>query len=132
MTLTQTITTADGLFAPGHLGALTRFVPFELMDDVLDRPGRRGRMRRVPMRVAVYFVLALALFRDPSYARIWDKLTGTVRQLGHRVELLTEAGLADLRRRLGPGPVKDIFEVVAGPLGCCDDSLNSGSTHPSS
>jgi len=36
MTLTQTITTARGLFAPGHLGALTRFVPFELVDDLID------------------------------------------------------------------------------------------------
>jgi len=60
MMLTQTVTTARGLFAPGHLGALTRFVPFELVDDLLDRPGRRGWMRQVPMRVAVYFVLALA------------------------------------------------------------------------
>jgi hypothetical protein len=59
MTLTQTITAARGLFAPGHLGALTRFAPFELVDDILERLGRRGRGAGVPGRVAVYFVLAV-------------------------------------------------------------------------
>ncbi|TKA00857.1 IS4 family transposase [Actinacidiphila oryziradicis] len=117
MTLTQTITTARGLFAPGHLGALTWFAPFELVDDLLDGPGRQGRIRQVPMRVAVYFVLALALFPDLSYAGVWDMLTGAVSQMGHRVATLTDAGLADLRRRLGPDPLRELFEVVAGPLG---------------
>ncbi|MBV9025676.1 MAG: transposase, partial [Streptomycetaceae bacterium] len=117
MTLTQTITTACGVFAPGHLGALTRFAPFELVDDVLDHPGRRGRKRSVPARVAVYFVLALALFADSSYGRVWDTLVGAVRQAGHTVAAVTEAGLADVRRRLGPDPLRELFEVVAGPLG---------------
>jgi hypothetical protein len=117
MTLNQTITTAGGVFAPGHLGALTRFVPFELVDDVLDRPGRRGRTRKLPARVAVYFVLALALFADVSYGRVWDTLTGAVRQSGHLVSAVTAAGLADARRRLGPDPFRDLFEVLAGPLG---------------
>lgn len=117
MTLTQAITTACGVFAPGHLGALTRFIPFELVDDVLDRPGRRGRIRSVPSRVAVYFVLALALFPENSYGRVWDTLVGAVRQAGHVVVAVTEAGLADVRRRLGPDPLKEIFELVAGPSG---------------
>jgi hypothetical protein len=116
-TLTRSITAACGLFAPGHLGALTRYVPFELVEDVLDRPGRRERVRLVPARVAVYFVLALALFPESSYGRVWDTLSGAVRQAGHRVAVMTESGLADLRRRLGPEPLREIFEVVAGPLG---------------
>jgi hypothetical protein len=116
-TLTRSITTACGLFAPGHLGALTRFVPFELVQDVLDRPGLRERVRLVPLRVAVYFVLALALFPESSYGRVWDTLSGAVRQAGHRVAVMTESGLADLRRRLGPEPLKEIFDVVAGPMG---------------
>lgn len=116
-TLTHTVTTACGLFAPGHLGALTRFVPFELVDDLLDRPGRRERIRLVPSRVAVYFVLALALFPECSYGRVWDTLVGAVREAGRRVAAVTESGLADLRRRLGPEPLKEVFEVVAGPLG---------------
>ncbi|WP_409474646.1 IS4 family transposase [Streptomyces sp. HC307] len=105
------------MFAPGHLGALTRYLPFELVDDVLDQPGRRGRTRTVPARVAVYFVLALALFPGGSYGRVWDTLAGALRQAGHLVASVTAAGLACVRRRVGPDPLRELFEVVAGPLG---------------
>jgi hypothetical protein len=88
-TLTQTFTTACGVFAPGHLGALTRYLPFELVDDVFDRPGRRGRTRTVPARVAVYFVLALALFPDASYGRVWDTRWAACRARVTRTDTLS-------------------------------------------
>ena len=31
------ITVAAGVYAPGHLGELTQYLPFELVDDVLDQ-----------------------------------------------------------------------------------------------
>ncbi|WAX78209.1 IS4 family transposase [Streptomyces sp. KMM 9044] len=99
------------------MGALTRFVPFELVDSVLEGLGRRTVVRRVPSRVAVYFVLALVLFPGLGYGQVWDKLIGAVRQLGGGVELLSRTSLGGLRRRLGPVPFKELFEVVAGPLG---------------
>ena len=34
-TFTVSVTVAAGVFAPGHLGELTRIVPFELVDAVL-------------------------------------------------------------------------------------------------
>ncbi|WP_268248796.1 transposase domain-containing protein [Streptomyces brasiliensis] len=83
MTLTRTVTTANGLYAPGHLGALTRYIPFELVDCVLMGLGRSSAVRRVPSRVAVYFVLALALFTGLGYRQVWGKLVGAVRQLGY-------------------------------------------------
>ncbi|MEO3853848.1 IS4 family transposase [Acrocarpospora sp. B8E8] len=116
-TLTQTITMAEGVFAPGHLGALTRFVPFELVDSVLDHPSRRERIRSAPLRVGVYFVLALALFPERSYRQVWDSLTGAIRQMGATVARMTDSGLTDLRQRLGPDPLRETFDVVAGPLG---------------
>ena len=62
MTITRTITVA-GAFAPGRLGELTWQVPFELADAVLDETGTRERRLRVlPSRVGIYFVLALGLF----------------------------------------------------------------------
>ena len=68
VTLTRTITVAAGVFAPGHLGELTRIVPFELVDAVLEEAGARERRLRVlPSRVGVYFVLALGLFPRPGY-----------------------------------------------------------------
>jgi hypothetical protein len=117
MTLTRTITAASGLYTPGHLGALTRFLPFELVDSVLEDLGRSSAVRRVPSRVAVYFVLALVLFPGLGYGQVWGKLVGPFRQLGHTVELLSRTGLGKLRRRLGPAPFEALFEVVAGPLG---------------
>ena len=35
VTVTRPITAAAGVFAPGHLGELTQYLPFELVDDVL-------------------------------------------------------------------------------------------------
>jgi hypothetical protein len=40
-TITKTITVAAGVFAPGHLGELTRIVPFELADAGAARPADR-------------------------------------------------------------------------------------------
>ena len=68
-TITRTVTVAAGVFAPGHLGELTRIVPFELVDAVLAETGRtERRLRRLPSRVGLYFVLALA-FPLPALAQ---------------------------------------------------------------
>jgi hypothetical protein len=106
MTPTQANTMARWAFTPGHLGALTRFIPFELVDDVLDHPGRRDRKRSVSAHVAVYFVLALALFADSSYRRVWDTLVGAVRQAGHTVAEGTDGEIAagGHGTEFGPGP----------------------------
>ena len=57
-TITRTITIAAGVFAPGHLGELTQIVPFELVDAVLEETGtRERRLRLLPSRVGMYFVL---------------------------------------------------------------------------
>jgi Insertion element 4 transposase N-terminal len=62
-TITKTITVAGGVFAPGHLGELTQIVPFELADVVVtDACASQRRLRLLPSRVGVYFVLALGLF----------------------------------------------------------------------
>jgi hypothetical protein len=67
---------AAGVFAPGHLGELTQYLPFELVDDVLEQTRTvRRRLSELPSRVGVYFVLALSLFPALGYARVWQKLT---------------------------------------------------------
>src|ERR1700757_1930565 len=53
-TVTTVITVAAGAFAPGHLGELTRVVPFELADAVLEEEGgleKRVRLRALRRRV---------------------------------------------------------------------------------
>ena len=110
------ITAAAGVYAPGHIGELTQYLPFELVDDVLSETKTvQRRLRDLPSRVGVYFVLALVLFPRLGYARVWQKLTAGL--VGLDLPSPSEKALRDLRRRLGPAPFKALFEVVAGPLG---------------
>ena len=75
------------------------------------------RVRELPSRAGVYFVLALGMFPRLGYARVWAKLTAGLEGLdGLEVARPSEKALRDLRRRLGPAPLKALFEVVAGPL----------------
>jgi hypothetical protein len=109
------VTVAGGVFAPGHLGELTQCLPFELVDDVLEQTKTvQRRLRDLPSRVGVYFVLALGMYPRLGYARVWAKLTAGL--AGLPVACPSEKALRDLRRRLGPAPMKALFEVVAGPL----------------
>ena len=118
-TVSRSITCAAGVYAPGHLGELTQHLPFELVDDVLfaTRTVQR-RLRDLPSRVGVYFILAMALFPSLGYARVWDTLTAglTGGSSGLAVRSPSEKALRDLRRRLGPAPLKALFQVLAGPL----------------
>jgi hypothetical protein len=114
-TLAHAVTVAAGVFAPGHLGELTQYLPFELVDDVLEETRTvQRRLRALPSRTGVYFVLALGLFPRLGYCRVWGKLTAGL--AGMDVPRPSEKALRDLRRRLGPAPLKALFEVVAGPL----------------
>ena len=82
-TITKTITVAAGVFAPGHLGELTQIVPFELADAVLaDTRSAGRRLRLLPSRAGLYFVLALGLFPQAGYLGVWGKLTAALDGLG--------------------------------------------------
>jgi len=105
---------ACSVFAAGHLGELTREIPVELVDAVLaDTRATQRRLRDLPSRVGVYFVLALCLFPGLGYAKVWAKLTAAV------PGRISPSGKAfrDLRRRLGAAPLRALFEVLAGPVG---------------
>jgi len=107
---------AAGVFAPGHLGELTRIVPFELADGVLEETRtRQRRLRVLPSRVGIYFVLGLGLFPQAGYLGVWAELTAALEGLGLAVP--SSRALRGLRRRLGAAPLKALFEVLAGPLG---------------
>ncbi|SHM59125.1 Insertion element 4 transposase N-terminal [Streptomyces yunnanensis] len=94
---------------------MTKYLPFELVDAVLAETGAvQRRLRALPSRVGVCFVLALGLFPHLGYAKVWDKLV--VGLAGLTVPAPSEKALHDLRRRLGAAPVKALFEIVAGPL----------------
>jgi hypothetical protein len=68
-------------------------------------------MRALPSRVGIYFVLAMTLFPEIGYLRIWGKMTAALEDLN--LPRPSEKALRDLPRRLGPAPVKALFETVA-------------------
>jgi hypothetical protein len=107
---------APGALAPGHLGELTRIVPFELVDGLVDDArARERRFRLLPSRTGVYFLLAMCLFPRAGYLAVWGRLTAALDGLGLAVP--SAKALRDLRRRIGAAPVRALFEVLAGPLG---------------
>jgi Insertion element 4 transposase N-terminal/Transposase DDE domain len=115
VTVSRLVTVAAGAFAPGHLGELTRYLPFELDDDVLESTGAvQKRMRALPSRVGMYFVLTMTLFPGIGYLKVWGKMTAALEDLA--LARPSEKALRDLRRRLGPAPVRLLFETIAGPL----------------
>jgi hypothetical protein len=105
------------VFAPGHLGELTRLVPFEMVDDVLASTRRtQARIRLLPARVVMYLVLAGCLFADLGYPQVWSKLTAGLRDApGLRVASPTSSALRQARQRLGPQPVRALFDLLRGP-----------------
>ncbi|MET7952316.1 IS4 family transposase [Micromonospora sp. NPDC005324] len=108
------MTVAAGVFAPGHLGELTRLVPFEMVDDVLAMTRRtESRVRLLPARVVMYLLLAGCLFAELGYLQVWSKLTSGLSGL----PLVAPSGsaLRQARQRLGPQPVRALFDVLRGP-----------------
>lgn len=117
--ITRVIRVAAGVFAPGHLGELTQIVPFEMIDAVLADtttpvPVTRRRVRLLPSRVVVYFLLAMGMFPEVGYRGVFEKLTAGLDRLG--LTTPTAAALRQARRRVGVAPLKALFELLAGPL----------------
>jgi len=105
---------AEGVFAPGHLGELTQIVPFEMVDAVLAESGSvQQRLRKLPARVVVYVLLAAALFEGNGYPAVWRKLTGGLE--GLPVAKVSATALWHARARLGVRPLKALFDLLRGP-----------------
>lgn len=113
--ITRTVGVADGVFAPGHIGELTRIVPFEMVDEVLvaTRAVQR-RVRLVPARVTVYLLLAGALFAELGYRQVFDRLCAGLAGLAPARP--SGSALRQARQRLGAAPLKALFDMVRGPV----------------
>ena len=101
------------------IGALTRAVPRDLVNEVLAETRRREkRSRLLPAHVVVYFVMAMAIFRD-GYEEVMRRLTGGLqfmRVWSQDWSVPTTGAISQARERLGEAPVKMLFEKVAAPL----------------
>ena len=108
--IVRTIEAAGGVYAPGHLGELTQIVDFALVDAVLEETGtRERRLRLLPSRVVVYFVLALGLFEHDSYRTVWGRLVAGLAGTGSGAAggLLAVPGPAADRGHAAAVPVRD-------------------------
>ncbi len=113
--ITRKITVAAGVFAPGHLGELTRVVPFEMVDEALaaTTAAVRRRVRLLPARVVVYLLLAGCLFAEAGYRQVWHKLTAGLDSVP--VADPSENALWQARARLGVAPLRWLFDLLRGP-----------------
>jgi Insertion element 4 transposase N-terminal/Transposase DDE domain len=108
------------------LGALTHTFPPEVVDRVVEQTGRAEQRRRLlPARVVVYFVLALALFSHAAYEEVmrclveglgWAQHARRGRRSWPWWHVPGASALAEARERLGPEPLRVLFEQAARPL----------------
>lgn len=99
-------------FAAGHLGELTQVITPVLVDAALAATGRvQARVRKLPSRVMVYFVLAMALFGESGYRGVWAALVAAP---GMEDLDPSAAALRQARRRLGSAPLSVLFDQVKG------------------
>jgi hypothetical protein len=114
------ITAAAGVYAPGHIGELTQYLPFELVDDVLSLTKTvQRRLRVLPSRVGCISCLH-SCFPPP-----W--LCAGMAEAHRRIDRSRSAesvgeGVARSAPSSRPGPFQALFEVSLDPWG--------GRTHP--
>ncbi len=104
------------------IGVLARTFTDELIHEVVDASdAREVRYRLLPARLMVLFVLACWLFKRSGYGPVMGKIADAhvLDGLGGW-QVPTTGSLSKARVRLGPAPVRLLFERVAGPVGTPD------------
>ena len=96
------------------LGVLDGYVPAGLIDEVLAATGRvQQRIRRLPARVTVLFILGLSLFSPVGYRGVWRELLHSGGIAAGPVPSST--ALTRARRRVGVEPLRELFARLRGP-----------------
>jgi hypothetical protein len=111
------VTVAGGRFAAGHVGELTRIVPFEMVDAVLAETRRvQSRVRDLPSRVVVYLLLAAGLFAELGYGQVWARMIAGLDAAGSPgLPMPSASALSQARRRVGSAPLRALFDLLRGP-----------------
>jgi Insertion element 4 transposase N-terminal/Transposase DDE domain len=96
------------------------------VDEVVASAGRKEiRRNKLPARVTVYFVMAMALFFSDAYEEVMRKLAeglDFMRTWSREWDVPSPGGLCQARQRLGADVMREIFERVAVP--CAMRSTN--------
>lgn len=94
------------------LGVLTYVIPPDLAEAaVADGLAWEMRLRSLPARVTLYFVLGLCLFTGTSYSGVFGEVTAGLGLASPAATALTAA-----RRRLGEKPLESLFRRLCAPL----------------
>jgi len=63
--------------------------------------------------VVVYLLLAGCLFAELGYGQVWDRMAAGLDGLDAAAP--TASAMTQARRRLGPGPLRELFFLLRGP-----------------
>ena len=102
------------------LGVITRFFPAETVRAVLQQTGRASiRERDLPAHVAVYYVIALALYMHSSYGEVLRCLLEGLHWLREpfaTIKVTGSSGISQARTRLGWEPLRQLHDAVVKPV----------------
>ena len=102
------------------LGVVTKAIPKEVIDAVLEETGRRSRRRRrLPAREMVYYAIALAFYMEVSTGEVLRCLLEGLRWLswpdGGAVPVTGKSGISQARSRLGEAPLRALYRKLVVP-----------------
>ena len=102
------------------LGVVARFFPAEKVKKVLRDTGRASvRERDLPAHVAVYYVIALALYMHSSYGEVLRCLLEGIQWLlepSAKIKVTGSSGISQARTRLGWEPLRQLHDDVVKPI----------------
>jgi hypothetical protein len=102
------------------VGVLASWLPRDAVDEAVAVTGRQARRAggKLPPHVTAYLVIAMALFPDSDYEDVAARLAGGLAGLGcwDPGWEPTSGGIAQARKRLGAGPLEELFGRVAVPV----------------
>lgn len=103
------------------IGVLARTFTHELLDEVVEATdAREVRLRLLPARLVLLFVLACWLFMRSGYGLVLSKMVDAHVVDGGGLggwEPPTTAAIGKARARLGVAPLRLLFDRIKGPLG---------------
>ena len=102
-----------------NIHATNKLVSPELIDNVLDKTGRReNRLRKLGATSVIWFCIALNLFTDECYEAVLSKLVKGLRYIWRdpNIQLAGKSALCAARRRLGVAPMAELFRQIAKPI----------------
>jgi Insertion element 4 transposase N-terminal/Transposase DDE domain len=107
------------VLARAGIGILSWVIPADLVDDAVgDGLAWEERLRSLPARLGVYFVLGLALFSGKPYLEVIRQVTAGAGQALAAVGWYAPAttALTGVRRRVGERPLESVFRRLCSAL----------------